>query len=244
MNKFKAFAAHLSLSLIVVGLVLGIIVFVWYPDPLFTAMSGWDVVKILIFVDLILGPILTFIVYKPNKPSLRFDLSVIAFIQIAALAYGTFVFFKERPLYLVHAIDVFHIVTASEVDRNHTRFDELKQIPLVGPRLAIVFLPDSAEERSKLTEEVVLGGAADIERRPEFYRPYEDHLDKVFERTISLSALQNQDEATKKKIARFKEKHADRLDQMTFVPLKKKYGFMLLAIDKESGLPIAGLDVE
>ncbi len=244
MTKFKAFATHLLISLIVVGAVMGVIVFIWYPSPLFTAMSGWEVVKILIFVDLILGPILTFIVFKPNKPSLKFDLSVIALVQIAALAYGTFVFFKERPLFLVHAIDVFHIVTASEVDRNQVQYDVLKEIPFVGPRMAIVFLPESEEERSQLTEEVMLNGAPDLERRPSHYHPYEDHIDKVIARSVTLEDVTEQDQTTQDKVDAFKKKYGERLDSMAFVPLKKKYGFMLLAIDKESGDPISGLDVE
>lgn len=244
MNKFKAFATHLGLSMLVVGAVLSIIVFVWYPSPLFFAMSGWAVVKILIAVDLILGPLLTFVVYKPNKPSLKFDLTVIALIQISALVYGTFVFFKERPFYLVHAVDVFHIVSASEIDVTKMNYEELKQIPLVGPRMAIALLPDSEEARNKLTQEVMMDGMADIERREEFYHPYEDYLDKVIERSLDINDYMNRDPHTKKKLEKFKQKHPDLLQHLVYVPLKSKHGFMTLAIDRRDGLPVDGIDIE
>lgn len=244
MNKFKAFVTHLGLSLFVVGAVLSIIVFVWYPSPLFSAMSGWEVVKILIGVDLILGPMLTFVIYKPNKPRLKFDLTIIALVQISALVYGTFVFFKERPLYLVHAIDVFHIVSASEVDPLKTHYEELKKIPLVGPRLAVALLPETEEERSKLTEEVMLDGLPDIERREEFYHPYENHLDKVIERGVNINDYLDRDPDTKRKLEQFKQKHSDLLDQLVYVPLKTKYGFMTLAIDKRDGSLVGSMDIE
>lgn len=244
MNRYRAFAIHLGLSCLVVGLVLATIVFIWYPSPLFSAMSGWAVVKVLIGVDLILGPLLTLLVYKPKKPSLKFDLSVIAAVQIAALCYGTFVFFSERPIYLVHAVDVFHIVTASEIDPSKVQFEELKDIPLVGPKLVVALLPETLEERGKLTEEVMFEGMADIERREEFYFPYEQNLDKVLSRSIDIEEFVDRDPETREIITAFKEKHEDELDTLAYVPLKGKFGFLTLAIDKKTGQPVDHLNVE
>ena len=49
-------------------------------------------------VDIILGPILTFIIYQKNKKSLKFDLFIIACIQISAIGYGVYSMYGGRPV--------------------------------------------------------------------------------------------------------------------------------------------------
>ena len=61
---------------------------VWYPTPYFAIDGGWQVLRILAGVDVVLGPLLTFIVFKIGKPSLKFDMSCIILMQIGALIYG------------------------------------------------------------------------------------------------------------------------------------------------------------
>ena len=51
---------------------------VWYPQPYFAAMGGATLILLLIGVDVVIGPLITLIVFDPKKKSLRFDLAVIA----------------------------------------------------------------------------------------------------------------------------------------------------------------------
>ncbi len=75
MNRWKAFAIHMGASLLLfLGLLL-IIINVWFPGILFSIDGGWDGLKILLGVDLVLGPLLTLLVYKAGKPGLKFDLT-------------------------------------------------------------------------------------------------------------------------------------------------------------------------
>jgi len=65
--KLKASFIHLLLSIFFVGIVIGCIFFFFFPK-LFIGVSDFkEIAFILITVDLILGPILTFVVFKPNK---------------------------------------------------------------------------------------------------------------------------------------------------------------------------------
>ena len=75
-------------------------------------------VFILIGVDLVLGPLLTLIVYKQGKPGLKFDLSFIAAVQVAALIYGSYTLHSERPHFLVFAIDRVTLVALSGIDES------------------------------------------------------------------------------------------------------------------------------
>ena len=86
-SRTRAFLIHLAASASVVGAFAAVLRLFWYPGPWFTASGTWEVLRILIGVDVVLGPVLTLIVFKPSKPSLPFDLAVIALVVKAFLAY-------------------------------------------------------------------------------------------------------------------------------------------------------------
>jgi hypothetical protein len=100
LNRYQAFASHMVISLIIFFILLVFITQLWYPGILFDAGNGWKAIGLIVGVDLILGPILTLIVFNPKKSSLRFDLSVIALLQIAALSYGVWTIHQTRPIAL------------------------------------------------------------------------------------------------------------------------------------------------
>ena len=99
-NRYQACLTHFGISLILFLFLLSIIIFVWYPGDLIHA-GGWQGIKIVAGVDLVLGPLLTLVIYNPMKKSLPFDLFVIAMIQISALGYGVWNVYNEKPEALV-----------------------------------------------------------------------------------------------------------------------------------------------
>ena len=96
-----------------------LVVKVWYPDFFFQTDGGWQGLRLLLGVDLVLGPLLTLIVYRAGKPGLRFDLTVIGVVQVVCLAAGVWIVRGERPLAIVYIDGSFYSVTAQsfkEVD--------------------------------------------------------------------------------------------------------------------------------
>lgn len=67
MTKITATTNHLLLSVVIFSLLFGILIFFWYPSPYFSASGGWEGLKIAAAVDLVLGPILTLIVFNTKK---------------------------------------------------------------------------------------------------------------------------------------------------------------------------------
>lgn len=97
--KTQAMGTHLlfSLLLVLVGFAL---LLMWYPAWLFWSDGGIQVLWLLVGVDLILGPALTFVVYNPTK-SVReriLDLSLIILIQLGAFGYGMYQAYDQRSL--------------------------------------------------------------------------------------------------------------------------------------------------
>jgi len=140
-SRWKAFGIHFSISLLAFFVILSVIIFVWYPGILFRVDGGWAGLRIVMGVDLVLGPLLTLIVFNTAKPSLKFDLSCIAALQLSCMAAGIWVVYQERPLALVLAYDTFYSLAAQEFKDFDKDPALLKQFPGGWPKMLYAELP-------------------------------------------------------------------------------------------------------
>ena len=147
MSRFKAFAIHFSISLLIFFFLLYFILVQWYPEPLFSTDGGWKVIRIIIGVDLILGPLLTLIVFKTGKPGLKFDLTMIALVQVLALSWGVWTTYNERPAAVIYTLDFFTPVPAYQLAEQGITAKELKQFGDTWPILIYIDVP-----KEKLSE--------------------------------------------------------------------------------------------
>lgn len=191
LNRWQASGSHLALSAVIGAAMLAAMVLVWYPPPYFEAAGGNNLVLLMLGVDVALGPLLTLAVFDPRKGlgKLRFDLAVIAFFQVAALAYGVHVMFIARPVYLVYAVDRFDLVMAntlpdSELAKAPPPYDRRPRgkPPTVGARVP---------EDPKLKEESLFlaVGGVDLTQQPRFYVRYEDIAKDAAARAKPIKAL-------------------------------------------------------
>jgi hypothetical protein len=243
-DKLTAFLIHLLISATVVGAVIFLIFFFWYPRPYFEANGAWTVLRILIMVDLVLGPLLTLVLFRKGKPGLVMDMSIVAAIQLTALIYGVYVIYGERPYYLAFAVDRFEVIGKVEVDANKIKYPELKVKPNIGPILVFADFPKDKEERSQFVFETVLEGKPDLERRPEYYHPYLLNKDKVINKAKPLSELIGDNNSYKRKIEQFLENRKGDQDDYLYLPLVGKNNDLALVIDKTTGLPIDGISID
>lgn len=241
-EKFKAASIHLAISFCVILAFLSIVFSIWYPQPYASVSGISNILFILICVDLILGPLLTFIVFKKGKKTLKFDLSVIASIQITALMYGIFTVYQGHPAYVVYAIDRFELIPAQDVLPEKARYDELKISKLWLPKLAYAKKPEDSDSKNKLLFEV-LSGQPDIERRPEYYEPFDKFSDKIFIKAITPNILQAVPE-NKLKLDAFLAKYGKEAISYAFIPLIGKDKDVLWAWDRSTKRPVDTLDID
>lgn len=92
-------------------------VFCWgsYAAPLANAVGFWNIVSLIMLTSLIIGPSLTFLVYKSKKKSLKFDLICIFILQIITLLYGAYTLYIARPVWIVHSVDRFELVRNTDL---------------------------------------------------------------------------------------------------------------------------------
>ena len=241
MSTRNAFLLHLLISMTVVGAVLAIIFFVWYPAPYFTIGGAGDVVKILIGVDLILGPALTLLLYRPGKRGVMVDLGVIAAIQLTALVYGTVTIFQQRPYYAVFAVDRFEVLSRQDIMASG-ELPAFAEKPLRGPAYAIARLPADPATRNRIFEEVVFEGLPDIDKRPEFWGPYDAAADEVLARSRPLTAFSTADARLQAEISALRSQYAD--VELVQLPVMGRKGAMTLVMNPGTGRPVAALDAD
>lgn len=114
--KFRllCFVIHLLMSFFIAVLLLGLVFGLWYPAPLDKALGVAHIFLLLLSIDVIVGPLLTLIVAKQGKKTLKKDLLVISFIQLLALVYGVYIVAQGRPIWMIYDSGRFEVVQAYE----------------------------------------------------------------------------------------------------------------------------------
>jgi len=173
--RARAAGIHLSISMAVAAVCAVLVFALWYPGPFRWLAGGRDLFLLVMSVDVVIGPLLTFAVFNRTKSArhLGRDLAVIAILQTAALAYGLHTVYIVRPVAMVFEVDRFRLVNADAV-----RLAELpeapsvyRELPLTGPWLLAARRPRSVEEHN----EALFSGTAgvDVAQRPRFWQDYE-----------------------------------------------------------------------
>ena len=242
MTRLKAFLSHFTLSLVVVSFVLAIVLLLWYPQPFFQIIGARDALSILIGVDLVLGPLLTLVLFKPGKRGLMFDMACVALLQVSALVYGVSVLYEERPYFAVFTVDRFEILARKDVETAELELANLPKKTWTKPIFAVATMPTDPAERSRIVEEVIFEGARDIQYRPEFWQSYDVAAGEVLKRVKPLSELLKNNPDKEKSVRSMMEKYPN-VQELVYVPVVGKKQPFALIIDKQTRMPLDIIDV-
>jgi hypothetical protein len=190
-DRARAATIHLGISLAVALMAAGLVFGQWYPYPYRAISGGSSLFLILVTVDVIMGPLITLMIFNRAKPmrELRRDLAVVAVLQLAALAYGVWVVWIARPVHVVFEVDRLRVVHAADVpvdllDRTPPGIDPL---PLSGPTLLAV-RPFRSEDEKREATLVALQGIS-LSARPDLWQAYEAARPRVREAAHPVALL-------------------------------------------------------
>ena len=98
-EKLKAVGIHFIISLFIFILLVFWMYFSLYPSFYFNMSGGWQGLMLMLGVDVVLGPLLTFLVFNPHKKlrEIISDLVIVGFVQLGALGYGVYTVYQEHP---------------------------------------------------------------------------------------------------------------------------------------------------
>lgn len=239
LHRVKLFICHFSLSVLVAFLVVIGVFLVWYPTPLAKAVGVTHIFLMLIIIDVILGPILGFLVYKEGKKTLKFDLAVVILIQFSALCYGVYSIAQGRPVWLVYNVDRFELVRSNElIEKNIQHASVQFQSPsLFKPQYAAVQFAKDPKQRSEDMFAEISSGIS-LAQRPERYVSLVQVKQLMQQRAQSLNMLEQfNDKADIKKVLS-KYPQAD-----AWVPLKANAVDMVVLLKKDTAEVIKIVDL-
>jgi len=189
-QKFKYVSAHLAASIFVATCAACIVFMFWYPYPLNTAVGVTYIFLMMLGIDMVLGPFLSWLVYKEGKKSLKFDLTIIILIQVLALGFGLYKIAEGRPVWIVFNVDRFELVKNNEVlIQDIAKVSEpFRQNSYLKPKFAATQFASDAKTRTSDLVNKILNGVS-IAQRPERYIPLEKAKNQLLKRSQPLSLL-------------------------------------------------------
>ena len=230
--KFKALAIHMSLSLVAFGIALYLILVHWYPGPLFHTSGGFQGVRIMILVDLVLGPLLTFIVFNPLKSRLEvsIDLGVIIAVQFAALAWGFYAVHSQRPIAVAYSNDAFYVTLMEDYDQQPEAEETLSALGDRYPIWVYVRKPESSAEKAGHMAFSLTEGLSE-EYMAFLYAPLEAHVDAALAKTPDEARVAARP-GLGKKIDQWLKAEQGKLSDYRYAFLKGRYADALLIFDR------------
>lgn len=226
----KAALVHLLGSVLVAALAAVLVFLVWYPSPYDQLSGGLKLFLVLVGVDVVCGPLLTLVLFDPKKSNreLTVDMLLVVSIQLAALGFGLHTAYQARPLFLVHEVDRFRVITSLDYGDADVR----KSIDSLSPELRPHWLkrpvtvgirdPITSKERQDVMLESTFGGR-DYSQRPEFYIPYGlAYLPKAMARAKPLESFLKQYPESSGEVADLLHKHDLAIGKAVFLPVLHK----------------------
>jgi hypothetical protein len=226
--RVRAAGIHMSLSLVVFAVALYLILVRWYPGFHFRVDGGWQGVRIMAAVDLVLGPMLTLIIFNPLKARrlIVFDLSCIAVVQIASLAWGFYAIHGQQPVSINYYAGVFYSMPMRSQRAEPTAAAALQQIADRPRPLVYVAGPADQAEGARVAERT--------ERKllrhedPFFFRAFGPHWAKVQEAAADPARVR--DPQFVHDLPQFLARRGGQASDYRFFPYQGGYGSCFLAL--------------
>lgn len=239
-GRLPAFLVHVGISLTLVLTLAAATWLFWYPPPYFRFDGGWQVLRLVAVVDVVLGPLLTLVVYRRGKKGLAIDLSIIGGVQLAAFIYGAAVLVQYRPAFLVYAPKNFYAVPWPEVER-YTRDQARIQAMRTGggPVTVVLDLPADTLQQEIVRQAAKASGAR-VTLLGDYYQTMTPaHWAKILPDSVNLAAqLKDQPELAadlEDFSRRFLQGAPVQLERYAFYPGVFRYGVILFVLDRADG---------
>ncbi len=229
MSRYRAAFYHLSISFVVFVFLAYVVLFIWFPGFFFAIDGGWEGMRILIGVDLVLGPLLTLMVFKEGKPGLKFDLTMIGTFQAVCLAAGLYVIYSERPIFFIYYEQHFYSCSSDTFTRFGVDTPDYLKYSSSSPAMIYVNVPDNAIEEAD-ARKVLYDDEVPPWTFSAWYTPLGEHLDKIVQQGVGEQEIRDRD--ADGNLDAWLAKYGGDFDDYAFVPIHSRYRDAFLGIRK------------
>tara|TARA_B100001971_G_scaffold120710_3_gene111164 strand:+ start:1752 stop:2582 length:831 start_codon:yes stop_codon:yes gene_type:complete len=233
MSRYQASFYHFLISLSVFVVLAYLVLFVWYPDFFYAIDGGWEGMRIIIGVDLILGPVLTLVVFKAGKPGLKFDLAAIGIFQSACLAAGVYIVYSERPIFFIYHEKHFYSSSADTFTSYGVETPDPYQYDDVLPAKVVSSLGINPIEEADLRR-ILFQDHIPVWVYKLTYRPLDGYLGEVVKNGVLEAVMRERD--IQGNLDRWLAKYGGRFDDYAFIPIHSRYRDAFLGVQKSNGI--------
>jgi hypothetical protein len=244
--RLKALGLHLLASTVALSSILGALFFGWYRWPGWHLADVTHVVLVMAGVDVVIGPLLTFVIARSSKPrrELARDIAMIVAFQLVALIYGTVSLWHGRPLYYAFSENVLQLVQAYDIDAHEWDLARQQKAELAPhwynvPRWIWAPLPQDPDERGKIVVSAIRGGD-DVISMPRYFKPWEQGLPALRSQLKTLDKVGYFSPSDKKALKERMRAVGLATDQLNSMPLTGR-GYPLLAVFDPTSLKITAI---
>lgn len=241
MTRFKAFGIHLGISFIIFIFLAYLVVMEWYPGLLFDTDGGWRGMRIIIGVDLVLGPLLTLVAYKAGKPGLKFDLTCIALLQTVCLIAGTWVVWEERPLGIVYVDSRFQVMSPGDYQEAEYPVPDFDQFGDEKPLWLQVLVPEDLEKEAELRKKY-LSAKGNLALASDEYEPFDSKNSRFIADARDLSVITSREDGPAALDA-WIAKHGGSIDDYNFYTFSTRYTFEYIGFREATGEQLGFLNI-
>jgi len=237
--KLKAFAIHLGISAVLFGIVIAVLIRLWYPEPYFWIDGGLYVMTVAAFVDIGLGPSISLAVFRPHDRRMPAVYAIVGLAQLAALLGGVHLLYEYRPLFVAFVgfpRNEFFPVTESMLRSASDVPRDMIARARERPALVYIDLPQVLAERRRM---LLAGGTGEktVFQHTELYRAAEgEWRNRVFaEGARSEKRIEALFQSRAAKVQAYVAAHGGSYDAFALVPLNARYGRGMLVFDRANG---------
>lgn len=229
-TRKQAFLTHLAVSTGIFVIISYLIFFHWFPEFYFYLDGGIRAITTIFFVDVVLGPGLTLLVFKPGKKGLKFDMTMILLFQFSALFWGVNSVYAERSGATVFYYGKFSCIAHD--DTKKMDMDVINAGPAGRQRLSFLQHPDAEDDLFDFIKEAFDHQSGEIYYYAEKITALDESSVKRLQNyQLDLSKLAEENEASAKKVELYLADHADDIEFIKLFPLSCRYGFAIAAYD-------------
>lgn len=174
-QRLRAAGVHLGISAVIAAVAALLVFALWYPFPYGDISGGRELFRLVVGVDVVLGPLITFAIFDRAKPrtELRRDLALVGLLQLAGLCYGLWTVQLARPVHLVFEIDRFRVVHRVDIppELEGRTPAGIELAPLAHPTLLAIRPFHDEKEKFDLTMQALQG--VQLGARPDLWESYD-----------------------------------------------------------------------
>ncbi|MBF0471877.1 MAG: hypothetical protein HQL48_10970 [Gammaproteobacteria bacterium] len=233
--RLQAASIHFLFSIIIFVTLLWILLTLWYPEPFFTASGGWQGLKLVAMVDIVLGPLIMFAIFDRSKGDRKLytDIVIIVTLQISALVWGVVQVHGQRPIAATFWEDRFYVVTAAELTP-----EQQATLSSYGDRFPVMtYAQDPPDIAGK---EEMLQRMQTLRQAPytftDYYRPYRENLETIRRFKTNMKEVSTHNREMSEAYQQLLQEQQLGPEDHFVIPLISKYHNILIVLDHQGAI--------